>query len=96
MDKSSDNLAQLMQAISMLKTPQEAGAFFSDLCTLSELESMADRWQVALLLKTDMSYRVIYEKTGVSMTTITRVARALTMGHGGYQLISERQENDSI
>ncbi len=89
-------ITQLMHAISLLKTPQEAEAFLGDLCTLSELESMADRWQVALLLKKDMPYRVIHEKTGVSMTTITRVARALTMGHGGYQLISERQKNATI
>ncbi|PJD93018.1 MAG: transposase [Legionella sp.] len=92
----SEDLSQLMQAISLLQTAEEAHAFFNDLCTLSELESMADRWQVALLLKTGMPYRLIYEKTGVSMTTITRVARALTLGNGGYQIITERQKNDNI
>lgn len=93
MSKSS-SLAQLLQAVILLNDVEEAQAFFSDLCTPSELTSMADRWQVVPLLQQGMPYRTIHEKTGVSVTTITRVARALTLGHGGYQLVFERQQHD--
>jgi TrpR-related protein YerC/YecD len=81
-----------MQAISLLKNEKEALAFFSDLCTPAELEAMADRWQVVPLLREGLPYRVIHEKTAVSATTITRVARCLTMGNGGYSLIADRLE----
>ena len=66
--------------------------FFTDLCTPAELEAMADRWQVVPLLHQGIPYRTIHEKTGVSVTTITRVARCLTLGSGGYNLIYDRQE----
>ncbi|HVT62832.1 MAG TPA: YerC/YecD family TrpR-related protein [Legionellaceae bacterium] len=85
-------LQQLFEAISLLNTSAEAEAFFKDLCTIAELEAMSDRWQVVLLLQQQMPYRVIHEKTGVSMTTITRVARALTLGEGGYHLIATRKK----
>ena len=89
------SLEQLMHAISLLNNAQEAEAFFSDLCTPSELDSMADRWQVVPLLQQGITYRAIHDKTGVSVTTVTRIARALTLGHGGYQLIADRQKGAS-
>lgn len=82
----------LMQAISLLQDPEEALAFFTDLCTPAELESIADRWQVVPLLQQGIPYRTIHEQTGVSVTTITRVARSLTMGSGGYLLMANRLE----
>lgn len=81
---------KLLQAITVIKDQDEAKAFFTDLCTPAELESMADRWQVVPLLQQGIPYRTIHEQTGVSVTTITRVARCLTMGSGGYELIAER------
>lgn len=83
---------QLMHAISLLKNEDEAFAFFTDLCTPAELEAMADRWEVVPLLRQNIPYRTIHEQTGVSVTTITRVARCLTLGSGGYQLIANRLE----
>lgn len=85
-------LPHLMQAISLLKTPEEALNFFIDLCTPAELESMADRWQVVPLLIQGIPYRSIHEQTGVSVTTITRVARCLSLGSGGYKQIADRLE----
>lgn len=85
-------LPDLMKAISLLNNPEEAMQFFVDLCTPAELESMADRWQVVPLLRQGIPYRSIHEQTGVSVTTITRVARCLSFGTGGYQLIAERTE----
>lgn len=86
-------LPDLMRAISLLKDEQEAMQFFTDLCTPAELESMADRWQVVPLLQEGIPYRSIHELTAVSVTTITRVARCLSFGTGGYKLIAERMEN---
>lgn len=85
-------IQELMQAISLLQNEQESLAFFNDLCTPAELEAMADRWQVVPLLRQGIPYRTIHEQTGVSVTTITRVARCLSMGSGGYLLLAERLE----
>lgn len=85
-------LPDLMEAISLLKDKNEAEQFFTDLCTPAELESMADRWQVVPLLRQGIPYRTIHEKTGVSVTTITRVARSLSFGTGGYSLVADRME----
>ena len=82
-----------MHAISLLKDEAEATQFFTDLCTPAELESMADRWQVVPLLRQGIPYRTIHEQTAVSVTTITRVARCLSFGTGGYKLIADRTEN---
>jgi len=62
----------------------------NDLCTPAELEAITDRWWVLQLLQQDMSYRNISERTGVSVTTIGRVARYWREGAGGYQLALER------
>ena len=86
------SLQELMHAVSSLQNQEEALAFFMDLCTPAELEAMADRWQVVPMLRQGVPYRTIHEKTGVSVTTITRVARCLTMGDGGYSLIADRME----
>lgn|SRR3990167_10464596 len=87
-----ESLQALMHAISLLKSEDEASAFFTDLCTPAELEAMADRWQVVPLLRKGIPYRTIHEQTGVSVTTIARVARCLILGSGGYDLIFDRQE----
>jgi TrpR-related protein YerC/YecD len=60
-------------------------AFLEDLCTPAEILAMADRWRVAQLLDEGLPYRQIYEKTGVSTATVTRVARSLALGAGGYR-----------
>ncbi|MBA2710421.1 MAG: transposase [Tatlockia sp.] len=88
----SHSLHQLMHAISLLKDEQEALAFFTDLCTPAEIEAMRDRWEVVPLLRQGLPYRSINEQTGVSVTTVTRVARSLSLGAGGYNLIADRLE----
>lgn len=85
-------LLDLMRAISLLGNEEEALNFFTDLCTPAELESMRDRWQVVPLLRQGIPYRSIHDQTGVSVTTITRVARCLSFGTGGYNLIADRME----
>src|SRR5713101_934113 len=83
----------LFAAIASLRTPEECGAFFKDLCTPAELQAMADRWAVVDWLKKGLPYREIHKLTGVSVTTIGRVARFLANGNGGYRLVAERVES---
>jgi TrpR-related protein YerC/YecD len=84
------NERSLYQAILTLKSPDECRAFFRDLCTPAELQALADRWAVVELLQKDLPYREIHKLTGVSVTTIGRVARYLLAGNGGYSLAAER------
>ncbi|MBS0288372.1 MAG: transposase [Proteobacteria bacterium] len=80
---------QLYEAILTLKNVDEAKQFFEDLCTPTERQAMADRWLVVDPIKQGIPYRTIYEQTGVSVTTIGRVARCLAFGLG-YNLVYER------
>jgi TrpR-related protein YerC/YecD len=80
----------LYQAILSLKTSDECRAFFRDLCTPAELQALTDRWAVVELLRQNLPYREIHRLTGVSVTTIGRVARYLIAGNGGYALAADR------
>lgn len=80
----------LSEAFLFLQSAQEVKQFLEDLCTPAEIEAMVDRWRVAQLLEQDYSYRDIRELTGVSLTTIGRVARYMEMGTGGYRIALER------
>jgi TrpR-related protein YerC/YecD len=80
----------LCAAIATLNTVDECRAFLRDLCTPAELQALADRWSVVGLLQSGLPYREINKQTGVSVTTIGRVARYLTSGNGGYHLASDR------
>ena len=81
---------RLFRAILALRDTAECRAFFHDLCTPMELQAMKDRWAVAELLREGLPYRTIHERTGVSVTTIGRVARYLGTGDGGYTRVLER------
>lgn len=83
---------QLAAAFLSMRTPDECLSLLEDLCTPAELEAMIDRWRVALLLEQGIPYREIHDQTGVSVTTIGRVARFLSRGAGGYQLALERMK----
>lgn len=80
----------LYRAILTLETVDECRAFLRDLCTPTELQALADRWSVVGPLLEGKPYRQIHDKTGVSVTTIGRVARFLTSGHGGYRVAARR------
>ena len=87
---STDRLAGLVGALRALETPEELRRFLVDLCTPAELEAMADRWAVVSELAEGRAYREIHDRTGVSVTTVGRVARCLSLGAGGYRLAAER------
>lgn len=74
----------LFRAVLSLQDVSECRNFFKDLCTPAELQALVDRWQVVGLLQKDLPYRRIHDLTGVSVTTIGRVARFLSDGFGGY------------
>jgi TrpR-related protein YerC/YecD len=82
----------LVAALQTMRTADELRAFLRDLCTPAELQAMADRWAVVEWLKQDLPYREIHRLTGVSVTTIGRVARYLASGNGGYSLAAKRLE----
>src|SRR6201991_4016941 len=83
-------MKELFDAISALETRRELERFLRDLCTLSELEAMAHRWEVARLLEQGLPYLEIAERTGASTTTVTRVAHWLRHGEGGYRQALDR------
>ena len=85
-----DTLGPLLDALLMMRTPREMRAFLDDLCTPAELEAIADRWRVVPLLLKATPYREIHDLTGVSVTTVGRIARSLSFGAGGYRLAAER------
>ena len=85
---------RLYQAILQLKDPQECYDFFQDLCTVSELRSMEQRFEVAKLLNDGLIYNDILEKTGASSATISRVNRSLNYGTGAYREIFARLKDE--
>lgn len=87
---SADRLSGLVQALHALDSPDEIRRFLADLCTPAELEAMADRWAVVPELAEGRAYRDIHDRTGVSVTTVGRVARCLALGAGGYRVAAER------
>lgn len=94
--QSAARLKALIDAILGLETREEAERFLRDLCTPAEIRSLADRWQVARLLDSSIPYREIYERTGVSTATVTRVARSLVQGEGGYRLALDRSSKKGV
>lgn len=97
--KNSDQLdpkkmEKLYEAFLALKTPDECKRFLRDLCTLSELREMSERFLVADMISQKIPYREIAARTGVSTGTITRIAHWLYHGEEGYALILKRLEGD--
>ncbi len=83
----------LLEAILTLENLDECYAFFEDVCTVKELLSLAQRFEVASMLKTKRTYLEISEETGASTATISRVNRSLTFGNDAYDMVFERLKN---
>ena len=84
---------ELYKAILLLKDEQECYEFFQDLCTVSELRAMEQRFEVASLLDDGMIYNEILERTGASSATISRVNRSLINGCDGYSIVFSRMKD---
>jgi TrpR-related protein YerC/YecD len=91
--KTDKSIEMLFKGILELKNIDECYSFFSDLCTIHELKSLAQRLEVSGLLIDGETYSVIGTKTGASTATISRVNRCLNYGEGGYELVQKRIHN---
>jgi len=88
------SLDRLMEVISRLETKEECFKFFEDLCTVKELLDMAQRLDVAVLLRQGVNYQTISQQVNVSTATISRVSRCLNYGAGGYAEALEKLTED--
>jgi TrpR-related protein YerC/YecD len=84
-------MREVFDAILSLESRAEVESFLRDLCTMSELEAMAHRWQVAQLLDEGLPYLEVARRAHASTTTVTRVAQWLRRGEGGYSLALKRR-----
>ena len=90
----SEPVDHLFEAILTLKSKEECYSFFEDLCTVNELLSLSQRFEVAAMLKEHKTYLELAEKTGASTATISRVNRSLTYGNDGYEVVFSRMKEE--
>ena len=90
---ANESTKRLFEAITNIRTPEECAAFFEDLCTVNELLSLSQRFEVAAMLRDHKTYLEIAEKTGASTATISRVNRSLNYGNDGYELVFSRMNS---
>ncbi len=84
----------LFEAIIKLESQEECYSFFEDLCTINELLSLSQRFEVASMLHEKKTYLEIAEKTGASTATISRVNRSLNYGTDGYEMVFDKLNQD--
>ena len=85
----------LFDAILQLRDKEECYIFFEDICTINEIISLSQRFEVATMLREKKTYLEIAEKTGASTATISRVNRSLNYGNDGYDMVlGRRKEKD--
>lgn len=93
MDKLKNKYTDaLFEAILQLESVDECYSFFTDLCTISEIKSLSQRLEVAVMLKNKHVYNDIAAKTGASTATISRVNRCIQYGENGYNLVIDRMK----
>ncbi|MBN2878176.1 MAG: helix-turn-helix domain-containing protein [Clostridia bacterium] len=86
------SIDELYKAIVSINSVEECYTFFEDLCTITEIQAMAQRYHVALMLEQGVTYSKIAKETGASSATISRVNRALNYGAGGYKSVITKVE----
>lgn len=86
----TEEVDHLFEAILTLQNKDECYQFFEDVCTVNELLSLAQRYEVAQMLRNKNTYLEIAEKTGASTATISRVNRSLNYGNDGYDMVFQR------
>ncbi len=86
----SDQVDKFFEAVLLLENEEECYKFFEDICTIKEIKSIAQRLEVAKLLKNKRTYNEIEAETGASTATISRINRSLNYGVGGYEIILKR------
>ncbi len=91
----TESVENMLEAILHIETKEEAFDFFEDLCTVNELLSLSQRYEVASMLRSGKTYLEIAEKTGASTATISRVNRSLNYGTDGYEKIFRKMEKSA-
>lgn len=86
----TESVDELFDAVLCLKNREECYRFFEDVCTVNELQAIAQRFEVAHLLRKNWTYVDIADKTGASTATISRVNRSLNYGNDGYDMVLKR------
>lgn len=86
----------LFEAMLSLKSVDEFYRFFEDVCTIKEIQSLSQRFQVACELDAGKNYLEVYQRTGVSTATISRVNKCLHYGDGGYQIALQRLKEKGV
>lgn len=90
----TEEVDHLFDAILSLRDREECYTFFEDVCTVNELLSLSQRFEVAHMLREQKTYLDIAEKTGASTATISRVNRSLNYGNDGYDMVFERLKGE--
>ena len=94
---NTPSIERLFAAILQLKSAEECQAFFEDICTIKEVQDMAQRFDAAILLDEGVAYQAISEQVGISTATISRVSKCLNYGAGGYRRAIDRlKEEESV
>ena len=91
----NEEMNHLFEAMLTLKDTEECFKFFMDVCTINELQAMAQRYEVAKMLSEKKTYCEIAKETGASTATISRVNRSLNYGNDGYTMVMERLNQQS-
>ena len=90
----TESVRRLCRALALLQTEKECTDFLLDLCTIKELQDMAQRLDTALLLDEGKNYQIIAKDVGVSTATISRVSRCLRYGSGGYRAVLDKLKEE--
>ena len=90
------SIDRLFTAILQLKDAEECHKFFEDICTIKEVQDMAQRLDAAILLDQGVGYQAIGEQVGISTATISRVSRCLNYGSGGYRMAIDRLKEEEV
>ena len=90
MNFSTPSIDRFFESILNLKSVEECYKYFEDICTIKEIQNMAQRLDTAILISQGLNYQTIAEKADVSTATVVRVGRCLKYGSGGYKMAIER------
>ena len=91
----TEEVDHLFEAILSLQNKEECYSFFEDVCTVNELLSISQRYEVARMLRENKTYLDIAAKTGASTATISRVNRSLNYGSDGYDVVFKRLDEQA-
>jgi len=93
-DTNTQDIEHLFEAILCLENKEECYKFFEDVCTIKELAAIAQRFEVAKMLREERTYLDIAKETGASTATISRVNRSLNYGNEGYDMVFARMQSN--